>query len=258
MIRQRLGVLSAVMLLLIGSAPSASQSSNTAPGRLGVKGSMGFLVTAVDRAQKSAIRPGDVIISVKEPCTLVNVDELAGRLNAVRTGELVPVTVLRYVRPLKSFEKLEVQVKAISSSFSDFSGFGLKTRPGIVVNEIDAATSQSGIRPRDIIVSTELNGSILNVSDLQTEVRRSKVGSAVQTSILRYNSTKNRFDATVTQLRIYSFPNTALHHSRLNATNCPLGACQWCCNVCFANTCMLSACETSQQCVGKCIMTLCI
>jgi hypothetical protein len=256
MIRQSLAVLSAVVLLLIG-APRVSESSKTTPGRLGVKGTMGFLVTAVESVQERDVKQGDIIVSVNEPCAVFSVNDLRTRLSGIRVGEVVPVTVLRYSRKSSSLQKLVLNLRATSLPSGEFSSFGLKTRPGLVVNEIDPDTGQSEIRRQDIIVSTELNGIVVNIKELQTEVRRTKIGSSFQASILRYNSSESGFDHIGIRLRVYPFPSLTLHHSRSEASGCPSGACQWCCNVCFAGTCMESSCETGAQCVGRCIMSIC-
>jgi len=258
MLRRSLTILSPVLLLLlIGTPRFSSQSSLTTPARFGLKGNIGFVVTAVESLQQREIKQGDIIISVDDSCAFLSLNDLRARLNKIRVNEVIPVTVLRYSRALNSLQKLALDLKATSVASGEFSSFGLKTRPGLVVNEIDPATNQVGLRLQDVIVSAELNGGAVNVTDLQTEVRRSRIGSTVKANILRYVGSGNGYDEMAIHLRVYPFPGLKLNHAGSSAEGCPSGACQWCCNACWAQTCMESSCETGAVCAGRCIMALC-
>ena len=158
----------------------------------GLEAPHGALVSSVESdgpAEKAGVKAGDVITSF-DGHAVDTASELPALVAATAPGKTVPVEVWRDKRP----QKLSVKVAQLSESESvaqnaagpDAGRLGLAVRPlsaeekhqidvddGLVVEGVEGAAAEAGIRPGDVVLSA--NGkTVSSVEDLRHAVAGSK------------------------------------------------------------------------------------
>ena len=158
----------------------------------GLEAPHGALVSSVESdgpAEKAGVKPGDVITSF-DGHAVEAASELPALVAATAPGKTVPIEVWRDKRP----QKLSVKVSQLSESESvaqnaagpEAGRLGLAVRPlssdekrqidvddGLVVEGVEGAAAEAGIRPGDVVLSA--NGKSVNsVEDLRRAVAGSK------------------------------------------------------------------------------------
>ena len=158
----------------------------------GLEAPHGALVSSVESggpAEKAGVKAGDVITSF-DGHAVDAASELPALVAATAPGKTVPIEVWRDKRP----QKLSVKVSQLSESESvaqnaagpETGRLGLAVRPlssdekrqidvddGLVVEGVEGAAAEAGIRPGDVVLSA--NGKSVNsVEDLRRAVAGSK------------------------------------------------------------------------------------
>jgi serine protease Do len=158
----------------------------------GLEAPHGALVSSVESdgpAEKAGVKPGDVITSF-DGHAVDAASELPALVAGTAPGKTVPIEVWRDKRP----QKLSVKVSQLSESESvaqnaagpEAGRLGLAVRPlssdekrqidvddGLVVEGVEGAAAEAGIRPGDVVLSA--NGKSVNsVEDLRRAVAGSK------------------------------------------------------------------------------------
>lgn len=262
--RKRIAFLAVVATVLTIAVPVSSTKQVSKPGRLGLKGVMGLLVTGVDSsANQPNVRIGDIIVNTGKTGQIANIDQFQGSIRISPPGQIIPAYVLRYNAEAGSFAEELINLQTFPFPSGQNSRLGLITKSVFVIREIDPTVNQASVKPGDVIVATELGGQVADVNQFRTQVKNTRIGSRIRAAVMRYSSVTSGFYEIQIDLGIHPFPAPRRHHSQdFEIEGCPSGSCQWCCETCSGGRCGLSACETSKSgCgsqFGQCTFSTCV
>jgi S1-C subfamily serine protease len=262
--RRGIAFMAVVVMALSIAMPVSSIKQVSQPGRLGLKGVLGLLVTAVDSsASQPDVRIGDIIVNTGKTGQIANIDQFQASIRTSPAGQIIPASVLRYNAESRSFDEELINLQTFPFPSGQNSRLGLITKSVFVIREIDPTVNQPNVKPGDVIGATELGGQVADVNQFRIQVRTTRIGSRIRATVFRYSTVTSEFYEVPVDLGIHPFPTRRRHHGQdFEIEGCPSGSCQWCCETCSGGRCGLSACETSKSgCgsqYGQCTFSTCV
>jgi hypothetical protein len=268
-------ILSATITFTLIAIAPPQKTSRLPLSRFGLTGELVYIVTHLDPSlDQPDLRLGDIIRATSVDGQIRDVEKFQKGVRATAPNTAIQATILRVNPSTGSFEERQTSLKTLPlpnrPSLSRLSVIG---QVGFMIKEIDPSVGQLGLKMGDIISATSLGGQITNVEKFQKDVRASAQYSAIQATILRFNSLTGSFEERQTSLRTVPFPSAPKKQkshlsSQQEDDSCDV-PCWWCCERCIGNPslessveCALSACETGlKNCKikdGKCEFGFCV
>lgn len=271
---------------LIFCAVLTLASSVFPQSRIGVIGESGFIIRSIDKAtRQSELNIADILISTDFTGQIVDVDRFQDEISKISPHSELRATLLRINLTTGKYEEREARINTYPTFSLSTSRLGIVGPLGLVVKYIDPTTPQPDLKVGDILISTEVTGQLVNVTDFQRSIKESPLGTAIRATRLRFNPITGSLEESPIQLKTYSYPITvsARSKTRVNtlpvvssfeknsscstdltgSLDCPLSPCTWCCARCEYQgaPCGTSPCETGKTACrnvyGRCVFNFC-
>lgn len=254
--------------------------------RIGVIGESGFIIRSIDTATKqSELNVADILIATDSTGQIVDVERFQEAISKIPTHSELRAMLLRINLTTGKYEEREARINTYPMLSPNKSRLGIVGPLGLVINYIDPTTPQPDLKIGDILISTEVTGQLIDITDFQRSIKESPLGTTIRATRLRFNPMTGSLDENQIQLKTYSYPIAGSTKSKTSidkipmvssfeknipcstdltkSLDCPQNPCFWCCARCEYQgaQCGTSPCETGKTACrnvyGRCVFNLC-